>query len=840
MLGAIIGDIVGSRFEFNPTNDYNFKLFTDECSFTDDTICTVAIADALLHDKDYGESLHDWCRRYPNPKGGYGGRFREWVMSDNPKPYNSFGNGSAMRVSPVAWRFQNAFGMVPEAEKTAACTHNHPEGIKGAQTVALAIHCGDEIRRLSDKIDRETILKGFERVLEFSGYNINIRRANVLNKFDETCQGTVPVALWIITESTGFEDAIRKAVSLGADADTLGAIVGSIAEAIWGVPTDMALQAMHYLPSEMKSVVLRFYMNYCREIFPLEGYGDEGAAQDLLAEEDAEEENEEKAQIHAIMRWKLGLGNFNGVIEGGDGLPPKKQKATADSWKTMAMPDDENDISHVDARIEISLEQMEILRKGHIPEVQEDHWFMYCTDDCIRYYRSWTGMCAFEGFYHEENHRFIIDKVNMNRGLCEFGVNGDKAGLALFVYLIAAETGCRAEEAWHEYILAWDYLDRKYSKKVKPEPKVADPWFTGTHGKICEGCIYKDGIRRMGDSLSNEIMGCGRCCRDTFKKNYEAGTCKFRKTDLFVPSEFELEAKAATLRRIKEKEAKQNAEKKAFEKTIRAYVLLKKTYAAGTAFVKDKKALMSLKRFSEINIVRECDNKHDENAVSLYFKGSHIGYIPRKENREIAAMLEAGLNEKMVTYVTELKGSSDNISFEFSVFLKPEPFRRNDETENNETSNCFKQNVVKVQTKPRKCPHCGGNVYRILYGEPICCEEEYFERFGEHVIFGGCCVTDNDPEWECIDCHTRFKKIPFVSFKKSHDAALALLDKDDDYWDDVKYICFWKGLRVYTPTSSKMDDGRCTGLPQAILVNSEGKAWWHNEPLFDIMHELGL
>lgn len=93
MLGAIIGDIVGSRFEFNPTNDYNFELFTEECGFTDDTICTVAIADALLHDYDYGHYLHEWCRKYPNPKGGYGNRFREWVMSDDPTPYNSLGNG---------------------------------------------------------------------------------------------------------------------------------------------------------------------------------------------------------------------------------------------------------------------------------------------------------------------------------------------------------------------------------------------------------------------------------------------------------------------------------------------------------------------------------------------------------------------------------------------------------------------------------------------------------------------------------------------------------------------------------------------------------------------------
>ena len=107
MLGAIIGDIVGSRFEFNPTNDYDFELFTDECSFTDDTICTIAVADALLKGIDYGKSIHTWCRRYPNPMGGYGISFRKWVMSDNPQPYNSYGNGAAMRVSPIGMWFDN-------------------------------------------------------------------------------------------------------------------------------------------------------------------------------------------------------------------------------------------------------------------------------------------------------------------------------------------------------------------------------------------------------------------------------------------------------------------------------------------------------------------------------------------------------------------------------------------------------------------------------------------------------------------------------------------------------------------------------------------------------------
>lgn len=260
MIGAIIGDIAGSRFEFDPTNDYHFELFTDECGFTDDTICTVAIADAVLHHKDFGQTLHEWCRRYPNPMGAYGNSFRQWVLSDNPQPYGSYGNGAAMRVSPIALKYLDICEMMSQVKNSACCTHNHPEGIRGAQTVALAIHYALELRanfrEISPPLIRTQIL---DKCAMFSAYNLKIKKENVQNKFDETCQGTVPVALWIIGKSSSFEDAIRQAVSLGADADTLGAIVGSIAEAIWGVPFDIACGAMEYLPAEMRDVVLKFY-----------------------------------------------------------------------------------------------------------------------------------------------------------------------------------------------------------------------------------------------------------------------------------------------------------------------------------------------------------------------------------------------------------------------------------------------------------------------------------------------------------------------------------------------------------------------------------------------------
>lgn len=257
MLGAIIGDIVGSRWEFDPTNEYNFEWLSKENGYTDDTICTVGVADALLNDRDFGESIHDWCNRYPSPMGGYGGRFAQWVHSENPQPYNSFGNGSAMRVSPVAHWYHTIDEVLDAAAATALPSHNHDEGIKGAQTVALTIF---KARQFGSDAP-EHIDDILEECIQFSNYDINIRKEDVINRFDETCQGTVPVALWIIGLSDSFEDAVRKAVSLGADADTLGAIVGSIAEAIWGIPTEIKQEILEYLPDEMKQVISEFYVH---------------------------------------------------------------------------------------------------------------------------------------------------------------------------------------------------------------------------------------------------------------------------------------------------------------------------------------------------------------------------------------------------------------------------------------------------------------------------------------------------------------------------------------------------------------------------------------------------
>ena len=276
MLGAILGDIAGSKYEFNNTFDYDFEMFGKGCDFTDDTICTVAIADAILNGRSYQESLLDWCRRYPSPKGAYGGRFAGWIRSLDPQPYNSFGNGSAMRVSPVAWLFDDLSQVLEEAEKTALPTHNHPEGIKGAKAVAHAIWYfrkskfseeskdseNEETKGLKNenakasKDEYETI-QGFMSIAR-SYYEDFDTRVYPKGKFDETCMDAVPLSFYLLSQASSFEDAIRLAISHGGDSDTIGAIVGSIAEARFGIPQEMKEKALSYLPDDMKDIWKQF------------------------------------------------------------------------------------------------------------------------------------------------------------------------------------------------------------------------------------------------------------------------------------------------------------------------------------------------------------------------------------------------------------------------------------------------------------------------------------------------------------------------------------------------------------------------------------------------------
>lgn len=228
MWGAVVGDIAGSRFEGSRGGPKDFELFHRLCTYTDDTVCTAAIADIIVNERKPNVTLQRWCRRHPGR--GYGGYFREWIASAVPEPYGSFGNGAAMRVSPVALLHQRRSleEALATTDRVTAITHDHPEGIKGARAVTeaiwLALHRGrpDAVRRqISTRYGYD-----LERCVE------DIRPSH---RFDVTCQGTVPTALICAIESTSLEDAVRSAVSLGGDADTLAAIAGAVGEALHGL-----------------------------------------------------------------------------------------------------------------------------------------------------------------------------------------------------------------------------------------------------------------------------------------------------------------------------------------------------------------------------------------------------------------------------------------------------------------------------------------------------------------------------------------------------------------------------------------------------------------------------
>ena len=257
MIGAIIGDIVGSTYEFHNTRDYNFELFPEGSSYTDDTICTIAIADSIIRGIPYRENLIDWCRRYPHPMGAYGVSFSRWLNSPNPMPYDSFGNGAAMRVSPCGWGFLNLFEVKENAEGSAICSHNHPEGLRGARVIAESINILINPHSFEKVIDlvRKEYGDDWEKWIPQAG------------QWDETCMGCVPLAIHHLIHSESFEDAIRKAVSYGGDSDTMGAIVGSLAEAYFGIPEWMKEKALSYLPQEMIDVVSRFRMEFVNNRF---------------------------------------------------------------------------------------------------------------------------------------------------------------------------------------------------------------------------------------------------------------------------------------------------------------------------------------------------------------------------------------------------------------------------------------------------------------------------------------------------------------------------------------------------------------------------------------------
>ncbi len=267
MLGAIIGDIVGSIYERNNIKTKDFEFFKDYCFYTDDTVMTVAVATALrkwyFSDKKGGieqlkqtliDSMHVFGNAYPN--SGYGSRFSVWLRKHERLPYNSYGNGSAMRVSPVAYVAKDIEEVKLLAKATAQVTHNHEEGVKGAEATAVAIFLARK------KLPIAEIKKYIEK--NYYAMSFTLEEIRPVYKFDVSCQGTVPPALQAFFESNSFEDAIRNAISIGGDSDTLACITGSVAEAYYGIPSDIKLKLKDYLDPCLSSIIEDFCKDFLK------------------------------------------------------------------------------------------------------------------------------------------------------------------------------------------------------------------------------------------------------------------------------------------------------------------------------------------------------------------------------------------------------------------------------------------------------------------------------------------------------------------------------------------------------------------------------------------------
>ncbi len=254
MIGAIIGDVVGSIYERNNIKTPRFPLFDERSRFTDDTVLTVAVADSILNEKEFGKSLQSWSRKYPN--AGYGYRFRNWIFAENPEPYNSWGNGSAMRVSPVGFAYDSLDDVLKFSKKSAEVTHNHPEGIKGAQATASAIYLArngaskDEIRQFIEDDFKYDLSRPISEIRpEY--------------RFDVSCQGSVPEAIIAFLEGRDFENSIRLAISLGGDSDTIACIAGGISQAFYRhIKHDLVDYVRSKLPAEMLEVIDQFEADF--------------------------------------------------------------------------------------------------------------------------------------------------------------------------------------------------------------------------------------------------------------------------------------------------------------------------------------------------------------------------------------------------------------------------------------------------------------------------------------------------------------------------------------------------------------------------------------------------
>lgn len=252
ILGAIAGDVIGSVYEFNNTQTTDFPLFKRETTFTDDTVMTIAIADAILHNKDFSQTILDYGKRYPNR--GYGTSFFKWLAHDTPAPpYNSWGNGSAMRVSAVGFAYNDLDTVLKKAEKTAVVTHNHPEGIKGAQATAAAIFLARTGKKKAE-------IKAY--IEQKFGYDLDFTLDEIRPTFpfDESCQGTVPQSIVAFLESTDYDSAIRLAISLGGDSDTIACITGGIAIAFYKEMSQVIVDKIRreYLPPAFVTIIDEF------------------------------------------------------------------------------------------------------------------------------------------------------------------------------------------------------------------------------------------------------------------------------------------------------------------------------------------------------------------------------------------------------------------------------------------------------------------------------------------------------------------------------------------------------------------------------------------------------
>ena len=486
MLGAITGDAIGSVYEFDNTKDYDFALFTGKSNYTDDSVMTAAVANWLLKDKEHSyqgleDSMLEFAEKYPCPMGGYGGGFHTWLFHPEKlysydyrygqppyqsktgrHPYGSWGNGSAMRASAVGWFFDTLEETERVAEISAAITHNHPEGIKGAQATAAAVWLARNGKGRDEM--RDYLSKRF-------GYDLDktYQYWHPIYGWESSCQGTVPQAIICFLESKTFEDAIRKAVSLGGDSDTLACITGAIAEAYYGgVPKKIAMKVLDMLPEQ--------FLDLMRAMQEQTAYGEECPIDDyrvvskmpdrfpkLLKAKQEQKANKDGGPVDnssmpeigndvqgALTMWTMGLGNSAKRFNGENPIPKKERIATKNSMDLSPMPE-----KHITVPLDLKLtdEQMAIILCGHIPDAMEDHWFMYCSDNKIHYHRSWTGICVFEAGFHESFSGFQISSLTINQDPEDCRIEPERA-TALFCALLMEECGGDASKYWKQYMSA--------------------------------------------------------------------------------------------------------------------------------------------------------------------------------------------------------------------------------------------------------------------------------------------------------------------------------------------------------------------------------------------------